>query len=263
MWLALLGAGIGALAGVISKKQKAKQEQAALEQQKKNAWQQYLYGKEYSDERFSIQKDEALNQLDTQQKNLDTQVGLSTDEYNTSLLAQAFGIQDARIQNASQTGMHMAAEGASGTRGNENNAMLRAYAEQGLERNIDVQDRQNKNQLNGLVTGANASAAAIAHEKSTWMPGGYRVKEKDAQDNYNLNLANLGQSNFNWQINQANPTFGTYAAGALGGFSQGMQIGSDIDHVGRTWLGTQEQPWSRLFNKKKDKAQQLQDAFTG
>jgi len=56
-------------------------------QQKDNTWQQYLYDKEYSNERFTIQKEEVWNQLDTQQRHLDAQVGLSTDKYNASLMA--------------------------------------------------------------------------------------------------------------------------------------------------------------------------------
>jgi hypothetical protein len=150
-------------------------------------------------------------------------------------MAQAFGIQDARIQTATQTGMSLADEGAGGTRGNSNNAMIRAYAQQGLERDVEVQERQNKNQLNSLVTGANMQNAAIEHERSTWMPGGYRVKQKDAQDAYNANLAQLGQSNLDWHMNERKPTFGNYLGGAMEGINTGLAIGSSWDAYKDKW----------------------------
>jgi len=232
MWwmlaLGLVGAGLGGWAGGVSVKQREEEEKAALEQQKKVAWQQYLYGKQSSDEQFSIQKGEALGQLAVQKKNLDTQLGMSVDDYNTAMLAQAFGIQDARIQTGSAIGGSLAAEGMSGTRGNAANETVRAYASQSLDRNIEIQDRQSKGQLDKMITGANMTVNAIEHEKASWMPGGHRVRAKESQDAYNLNIANLGQSNFDWHIDQATPTFMDYFTGIMGGASSGAKFGGRV-----------------------------------
>jgi hypothetical protein len=226
----------GAWAGAASVDQRAREEKAALEQQKKSAWKQYQYGQQYSDEMFALQKGEALGQLAVQRRNLGTQMGMSVDSYNTSLLAQAFGIQDARIQAGSAIGGSLAAEGMGGTRGNAANEMARSYASQGLERNVDVQDRQNRDYLNQMVSGANMAAGAIGREEASWMPGGYRARAKDAQDSYNRNLAQLGQDNFDWQIDQASPTDLDYFTGIMGGMSSGFSLGSSVNNM-LPWFG--------------------------
>jgi hypothetical protein len=238
--VALGTAAAGALAGGLSTWQSIEREKAALSQQKDSAWMQYLFGKQYSDAQFGIQKRESLEQLGVQQRNLDTQLGLSIDDYNTALLAQAFGIQDARIQTSSAIGAHAAAEGASGTRGSSSGEMIRSYAAQGLERDIEVQYQQNQNQLNQMITGANMTADAISRERASWMPGGYRVQAKEAQDTYNANIANLGQSNFNWQLDQINLPENQildYFTGTFGGASSGFNLGTNIISFKNAWVG--------------------------
>ena len=246
MWgLALGAAALGGLVGGISAWQRGNREKAALKQQKASAWQQYLYGSKYSDESFDIQKKEARNNLNMQKQNLDSQVDLSIGDYNTSLLAQAFGIQDARIQAESSLGAQLAYEGASGTRGNEANEMIRAYAAAGLERNIGVQDRQNTDYLKRLTTGADMTSHSIAQEKASWMPGGHRYQMKQAQDNYNRNIAELGQTNFDWQISQAKPGFLDYFTGVMGGASSGLGLGIGI----AGFRDMYQNPWNNIGKK--------------
>jgi hypothetical protein len=236
MWfIPLIMAAVGAATGIISAKQKAKQEQTVLRHQKDNAWDQYMYGQRYADEQFGLQKGAALNELAAQSKNIDAQMGLSIDDYNTSLLGQAYGIQDARVQNESGIGMSFASEGASGTRGSSTNEALRAYASQSLERNVQTQESQNRNQLNSMVTGANQAQNAIARERASWMPGGFRDLEKEARDAYNRDVAMLGQSDFDWAINQTGPTFTDYATMALGGASTGFGFGESVYQYGDKW----------------------------
>jgi len=238
MWqlaVSAVGASIGAITGGAGVWQRGKREREALEHSQGQAWQQYLYGKEYGDTLFNIQKTEALENLGIQKRNLHTQVGMATDEFNTGLLTQAFGIQDARVQMGSAIGAHLAMEGESGTRGNNTNDMIRAYATQGLDRNIEVQDRQNSDHLNRMVTGANMTSDAINREKASWMPGGYRVQEKDARDSYNLNMANLGQSDFDWRIAQAKPGFLDYFTGVMGGASAGLDFANKIINFNDAW----------------------------
>ena len=235
MWaLALIGLGVG----IWSAYSQGQREQANLQQQQQSAWQQYQYGKEYSDQTFDLQKGEALENLGVQRKNLDTQVGLATDDYNTALLAQAFGIQDARIQTGSAVGASLVNEAASGVRGSATNEKIRAYASQSLERNIEVQDKQNANYLNRMITGANMTVDAIGREEASWMPGGYRVQQKAAQDAYNQNIALLGQDNFNWAISQATPGFLDYFTSAMGGMSSGMSLGNSWNQYSNAWFGT-------------------------
>jgi hypothetical protein len=224
-----IGALAGAAAGAIGTMQSGKREQEALERQKDSAWQQYLLGKEYGDRQFALQKGEALGQLDAQQRNLDAQLGLSVNDYNTALLAQAFGIQDARIQTGSAVGASVAAEAAGGTRGNAANEMARSYAAQGLERNIEAQERQNKDSLNRMAAGANLSLSAIGRERASWQPGGFRVLEKAARDDYNRGLARLGQSDFSWQMSQAAPAGLDYFTNMMGGAQQGMALAGSIN----------------------------------
>lgn len=167
-----------------------------------------------------------MEQLDIQRRGLDTQTDLSFDDFNTNLLAQAFGIQDARIQSSSAIGQSLAEEGASGTRGNASNDMIRAYASQGLERNIDLQNKQTDNYLNRMITGANMTSDAISREKAAWLPGGYRYREKTAQDSYNANMYELGQSNYDWHTQQINNNaFLDMFTGIMGGASSGLDMG--------------------------------------
>lgn len=240
-WLAAilpaLGAIGGGIAGYASVMQRGDEEKAALKQQKDSAWKQYEYGKAHGDRMFGIQKAEALENLGVQRKNLDEQVGLSTDEYNTALLAQAFGIQDARIQTGSAIGASLAEEGASGVRGSATGDKIRAYALQGLERNIEAQDRQNAGQLNRMIAGANMTAGAIGREEASWMPGGYRMQQKDAQDSYNLNVANLGQDNFQWQIDNAAPTDLDKFVGVMSGMQSGFSLGNSANQFAGAWFG--------------------------
>jgi len=229
LWMAAVGAGLGALFGALSTSRKRKQEKAEIEKQKENARIQYEYGKEYSDNLFNIRKTESLENLGMQQRNLDTQLDLSFDDYNSNLLAQAFGAQDARIQTSSAIGESIAAEGASGTRGNASNEMIRSYVAEGLERNIDIQNKQNDNYLNRMIKGADMSTDAINREKASWLPGGYRIQEKQSQDSYNYNLYQLGKSNFDWQTKQINDnTFLDYFTGITGGASSGFNLGSNF-----------------------------------
>jgi hypothetical protein len=233
--LAALGLGAAAIGGglgLASIFQGAGQQKAALRRQKDSAWQQFLLGKSYSDSQYSIQRDEAAYQLSDQERRLDEELSRAMDEYNTGLLAQAFGVQDARIQTASGIGASLAAEGMSGTRGNDANALVRAYAGQGFERGLEIQGRQNRGALTGMLSGANNALRTISRERDSWNAGGYRYDMKQAQDEYNLGMAKLGQSNFDWQIGQSNPTGLDVVTGLFSGASSGLSLGASIYSFG-------------------------------
>jgi hypothetical protein len=238
----------GAVIGLASTFNQRKREKKELERQKGIQEQAFNYGQEHSDNMFSLRKTEALEHLGVQRRNLDTQLGLAVDDFNTSLLGQAFGIQDARIQTNSAVGAHQAAEAASGTRGSAAGEMIRDYATQGLERNVELQERQNASHLNQMITGANTAADAISREKASWHPGGFRYQEKGLQDTYNLNIHNLGMKDFDHRINQANPwnlkdNWLDYTASMFSGASTGMSMGRSIENF--NWN------WGNIFQRRK------------
>ena len=240
--IALVGAGIGAWSAA-DKNQRAN---AEFNQKKREAQKQYELGKRASDEQWDIGRGKALDDAAIAEKRLDEGVDGSIDEYNTMLLAQAYGTQDARIQNESGIGMSRVAEGAGGTRGNAANELVRGYAADSFERQLGIQERQNSQALSGMVGQANNAMQDIARERASWDAGGWRYEEKAAQDTYNKGMADLGQSSMQWQqdyLNRADVQALNYITDIHGGMSSGWSMGTSI---ARTWGNFYEPP-------KKDK----------
>jgi hypothetical protein len=229
MFSLIAAAGAGALIGGISSLIGHGQKQDQINQQKKSAWEQYQLGKAYSDQQYDIQKDTALRGLAVQRNRLNQSVAAQVDEFNTGLLGQAYGIQQAQIQTASAIGSSLAAEGAGGTRGNAAAGLMRAYEQASLDRNIQLQNRQNTQAINALTTQASNAAQDLGREAASWQTGGYRQELKDAQDTYNLGMAKLGQNNFDWQTRQNNAYLGLDLLGGIfSGASSGMSLGRSI-----------------------------------
>jgi len=247
--LPLIGGLLGAGAGLLGTGQSLKRQQKELERQKAAAAQQYGYGKELSEKQWGIQSGEAAYQLGAQEKALHEGMGQFTDEYNTAMLSRAFGEQDARIQNAVGMGMSRVQEGASGTRGNAANELMRAYAGASLERDLDLQRRQDGHALAGTITGANRTVQEIGHERDSWNAGGWRYESKAAQDKYNLNMFNAGQAEFEWGLDQLSPgnMVWDYIAGMFGGASTGLSVAASAhvlnQNTGGDW-------WSNVFKPK-------------
>jgi hypothetical protein len=79
----------------------------------------------------------------------------------------------------------------------------------------------------------------IARERSSWDQGGYRYASKNIQDSYNLDMAKLGQSSYEWQNSQLNDPWnqaitytGNIASGATTGFNTGMSIFNFLGYTG-------------------------------
>jgi hypothetical protein len=255
-WWMAIPAAIGAIAGGVSVKQNSEREQQALRKQQDTAWQQYLLGKELGDAQYTIQRGEAQFQADRAHHRLDQSVDMSIEQMNTSLLAQAFGIQDAHIQSASSIGASRAAEGAGGTRGGGAGELIRAYAAQSLERNIDIQNQRNDQALRGLTTEADNAMADIVHERNSWDPGGHRFQQKEAQDAYALGMARLEQGNYDWQLDQSKPAFLDYATGVLGGASSGMSLANSMYEFDKAHnvSGSLKDAWNTVLNGGRDKS---------
>jgi hypothetical protein len=219
---ALLGGGMG----VWSAARQSRDEQDRLRRQQAQAWEKYELGKAYSDNQYAINRDEAQVNLALQARRLDEDVGSSVDQFNSGLLGQAYGIQNAQIQTASGIGASRAAEGMSGTRGNGANELMRAYEQNSLDRNIGLQYRQNDQAMAGMIGQANRGMADIGRERASWEPGGYRYQSKTAQDEYNRDLALSGQSDFDWAIGNAAMGPEDWALGFFGGASSGLGLGA-------------------------------------
>ena len=236
MWwvLPLIGAGIGAL----GTGQSLRKQRDALKKQQEAAKKQYEYGKELSEKQWGIQRGEAEYQLGTQERALHEGMGQFADEYNTAMLARAFGEQDARIQNAANAGMSRVQEGMSGTRGSAAAELMRAYADAGLERNIDIQRQRDSQTLANTVAGANRAAGEIGRERDSWGAGGWRSESKAAQDEYNLNIYKLGQKEYEDAIWESDPrnfkaNGWDYLTGAFSGASTGLRLGNSAYQFGQ------------------------------
>ncbi|MDR0732253.1 MAG: hypothetical protein LBF63_11330 [Treponema sp.] len=227
--LAIFGVStlLGGVTGWLSADTERRKKQEQLQRQKEQAWAKYELGKAYSDQQYGINRTEAHTGLAIQQRRLDEDVDSSIGQFNTGLLAQAYGIQNARIETASSIGASRAAEGMSGTRGNAANELMRAYEQTSLDRNIDLQYQQNDEALSGMITQANRGMQDISRERASWDPGGYRYQSKAAQDDYNLKMAQLGQSDFDWAINNA-AGWEDYALSALSGASSGLSTANSL-----------------------------------
>jgi hypothetical protein len=224
-----IGAGVGGLLGLISTGAQSADEQAQLRRQKELAWSQYLLGQNYSDAQFSLDRREAVGQLALQERRLDESLGRSVAEMNTGLLGQAYAAQDARIQTAEAVGASLAAEGASGARGGSGGGLLRAYQQQSLDRGLGLQQRQNDQALSGLMAQASDARQDLGRERASWGAGGYRYESKLAKDDYNKALAELGQTEFDWRVEDAAAGPLDYVLGALGGASSGMYLGAAVN----------------------------------
>jgi hypothetical protein len=240
MWgLIGLGAslGLGALFGSMSTRRQSKKEQEQLRHQKETAWSQYLLGQEYSDTQFSLQRNEANSQLNIQEDRLNQGVTQGVAEFNTGLLGQAYGIQDAQIQTSGGIGASLAAEAASGTRGSSGGGLMRDYAQQSLDRNIALQGQQNDQALAGMLSQAGNSLQDIGRERESWQDGGYNYESKIAQDAYNRDLAELGQSDFDWRISAAKATTEDYLMGMFGGASSLLSFGESAAGFVQSFAG--------------------------
>jgi hypothetical protein len=230
-WLAIgIGASAAAGAGLGLWSTAAEEEKARdqLWHQKDMAWQQYLLGQEYSEKQFALERREAVSQLGLQERRLGEGLDRSVAQMNAGLLGQAYAAQDAQIQTASAIGASVAAEGASGTRGSSGGGLMRAYQQQSLDRSLAQQDQQNAVGLAGLAAEASNARQDLTRERSSWTAGGYRYESKQAQDAYNESIAKLGQTDFDWRLEQAKAGPTDWLLGALGGAVSGFNTATSV-----------------------------------
>ena len=232
-----IGGGILGLASTGLDLQRGRED---LARQKDSAWEAYGLGKAHSDEQYRIQQGEAMAQLGVQEKHLHEGVRQSDDQFNAMLLSRAFAENDARIQSESAIGGALAAGAAGGARNNAANGLMRGYARQGLERGLGLQRLQDGQALGGTLSQAGQAMGGIARERASWMPGGARYEQKQAQDKYNLGLANMGQKDFDWAIRQASDPQQT-GLQYLSSFFSGASTGAGL--VANTYSFGKEMSW--------------------
>jgi hypothetical protein len=226
--LAAIGAAAGAGLGAWSTARESQKAQDQLQHQKETAWEQYLLGQEYSDAQFALQRQETFGLLGLQRRRLNEGVDQSVAQMNAGLLGQAYAAQDAQIQTASAIGASAAAEGASGARESSGGGLMRAYQRQSLNRGLALQEQQNALGLAGLASQASNAWQDLDREQASWSAGGFRYESKLAQDAYNKDLAKLGQSDFDWRIEDARAGWEDYLLSAFGGAFSGMNMGAGV-----------------------------------
>jgi hypothetical protein len=113
---------------------------------------------------------------------------------------------------------------------------LRAYQRQSLDRSLALQEQQNALGLAGLAAEASNARQDLDRERASWSAGGFRYESKQAQDAYNESIAKLGQTDFDWRIDNATAGWEDYLLGAFGGASSGM------------FLGAAAHDWSQSFD---------------
>jgi hypothetical protein len=224
---ALIGAGVGILSSIIGGNKQAD----AHREQARNAWQSYLINQQFADTQFALNKSESINALGIQQRRLGEDLNAGVDSFNTGLLGQAYGIQDAQIGLAGQLGAFDAAQGASGTRGNEANGLVKAYAQQSFDRNLALQETQNDQAFAGMLTQANRANQDINRERDSWGAGGYRMQLFDAESERNRKLAKLGQQAAESAASAAQPGLFDTLVGGLSGASMGIGLGNSITNA--------------------------------
>ncbi|MDR1588291.1 MAG: hypothetical protein LBS57_12610, partial [Treponema sp.] len=192
----------------------------------------------YGDTQFGINKSESLKSLGIQQQRLGEDLNAGMDSFNLGLLGQAYGVQDAQIGLASQTGAFDVAQGASGTRGNEANGLVKAYAQTSFGRSVATQDEQNSQALSGMTTQATRASSDLQRERESWGSGGYRTQLYNAEDERNRQLALLQQEELQDAADQAgNPGFFDYLLGGLAGMSTGINLAGNIQDA-RNYSGS-------------------------
>jgi hypothetical protein len=249
--LGALGAAAGAVFGYASIREESRKQQEQLAQQKKMAWDQYLLGQQASDTQWELQRSQAVQQNIIQRERLGVSLDQTMDQVNTGLLGQAYGIQNAQIGTAANIGASLEAEGMSGTRGNAAGGLQRAYEELSLSRNIGLQQQENQGQLTSIMTQANQASEDLTLNRASWETGGYNYEAKQSQDAYNKSMAELGQTNFDWQIDNAAPTGLDYAFGMLGGASSGFNLGTGIYDAYTKYFGGNSGSKVPTFNSLK------------
>jgi hypothetical protein len=240
MWWMIASAAIGAATSIINTWRERERYEDEIKRNKKNAEDAYRYGKENSDRQYALQKGEALWKLGLHDRALREGMNQFSDEYNTNLLARAYGEQDARIQTASGIGASLAQEGMGGTRGNEANALMRKYYSDRLERELEIQKKQDAATLAGTVNSANRTVTELEHEKASWDPGGYRHESKTANDLYNKQMSDMAVENYKWQLNDMKDPwnqFFDYFSAFNSGASSGSNTGNSIYKYGQNWWG--------------------------
>jgi hypothetical protein len=96
----------------------------------------------------------------------------------------------------------------------------------------------------------------ITRQRSSWAQGGYQYESKQAQDEYNRQMALLGQSHYNQAISDAKAGHLDYIMGAFGGTASGMSMGASADNLSNMVGRSVKQPVEKPAYVKRPVARQ-------
>jgi hypothetical protein len=213
------GAGfLGSIAGGISRKTQAEEEQAAI--RKAQALRQ-----EYSDRSFALQKGEALSQLGTQRNRLTESLGVDLSQFNLGVQNQALQTGAAQVSMEQSIGLSQAQQGMSGTRGNAAADINNQYQRNQFDSQVALQNQANSMAVQDMGRQYSYQFDDIGREMDSWQTGGYRAETKALEDWY------AGQQAGNaWS--DAAMTDADWWNAAFGGFAFGASFGQSAFNFG-------------------------------
>ena len=223
-----IGAGVGALAGGLSKKLEKDRQRTDLERQKDMAKDAYGYQRQYADASFNLQQGEALERLGIAKNRLAAAFGADVAGFNLGLEGQALQNQSARVSLAEGAGAALAAQGAGGTRGSGSLQQQINFHEAQFARQEGLQDRGNSLAMQNMARQYTNQFDDIGREIDSWNPGGYKRQAKGLSDAYAAQMHGLQMRGYQHaEDDMNNPLYNTldYLTAIFGGASQGADAG--------------------------------------
>jgi hypothetical protein len=222
----------GLAAGAISIYSKHKQQKAEIDNQKKYAEQAHGYQTAYNQGMYNLQRNESLENLGIAKNLLADAFKADVSGFNLGLEGQALQGHEARIGLMDSTGMALAAQGASGTRGSDALQRRLDYAESSFNRQMDLQDRGNTLALADMTRQYSNQFDDIGREVASWGPGGYKHQANELGRTYAEQMHGLqlqGYKDARDDMNDPMNWIPDYLTGGLGGFGSGANLGGQID----------------------------------
>ena len=226
-----IGAAAGAAVGGGSVALNKQREKDELDRQKKYAKEAYGYKTAYGQNMYNLQRGEALETLGIARNRLADAFDMDVAGFNLGLEGQALQNQDARISLADSAGMALAAQGASGARGSDSLQTRLDYAETGLNRQMDLQDRGNSLAIQNMAKQYSNQFADIGREIDSWGPGGYRYRANELSKTYERQMHGLQMQGYDdaiYDINDPRYAWMDYLTGIFGGAGQGANFGKKV-----------------------------------
>lgn len=228
------GAAAGGALGLAAVGMGKQREAEEIARQKGYAQKAYGYKTAYDQGMFNLQKGEALEAAGMARNRLADAFGADIEGFNLGLEGQALQSQGARIALGDSEGMALAAQGASGTRGSGSLQRRLDYAENSLNRQLDLQDRGNSLSMQNMARQYSNQFADIGREIDSWGPGGYRHEANELGKTYAEQMHGLqikGYEDAEADIYDPRYQWMDYLTGIFGGMGQGASFGKKVGQL--------------------------------